>query len=143
MNPIGAIGEEFVSHWLAQQQWQILHHSWRCRWGEIDLIAESPQKEIAFIEVKTRGRGNWDSDGLLAVNFAKQVKIQKTAAFFLQQYPQFCDRNCRFDVALVGYQALSETLTGANLPQIERQKPVLWQNYLLVLIDYLENAFTL
>jgi putative endonuclease len=139
----GAIGEQWVAHWLAQQQWTILRQRWRSRWGEIDLIAESPQREIVFIEVKTRSRGNWDENGMLSVNLTKQAKIQKTAASFLQRYPQFCDRNCRFDVALVSIAFLGEMLTEPEtLPKIELSKPALWQGYRLTLFAYLENAFT-
>ena len=36
---IGSLGEKLVSHWLETQGWEILHHQWHCRYGEIDLIA--------------------------------------------------------------------------------------------------------
>ena len=143
MTQTGAIGEQWVAHWLIQQHWQILQRRWRSRWGEIDLIAESPRREIVFIEVKTRSRGNWDENGMLAVNLAKQAKIQKTAASFLQRYPLFCDRNCRFDVALVASSPVGENLALTDrLPKIELRKPALWQGYRLTLVAYLENAFT-
>lgn len=37
---IGALGEDLVAKWLAQCGWNILHRRWRCRLGEIDIIAE-------------------------------------------------------------------------------------------------------
>jgi putative endonuclease len=143
MTQTGAIGEQWVAHWLTQQQWKILHQRWRSRWGEIDLIAESPRGEIVFIEVKTRSQGNWDENGMLSVNISKQAKIQKTAASFLQRYPRFCDRSCRFDVALVASSPGSEkVISTETLPKIELRKPAIWRGYRLTLIDYLENAFT-
>ncbi|GEM_PF-123930 len=36
---LGNIAEAFVAQWLIQHGWQILHRRWRCRWGEIDLVA--------------------------------------------------------------------------------------------------------
>ena len=37
---LGLLGEKLVAQWLQSQNWLILHHRWRCRWGEIDLIAQ-------------------------------------------------------------------------------------------------------
>lgn len=32
-----------MAQWLQTQNWLILHQRWRCRWGEIDLIAQSAE----------------------------------------------------------------------------------------------------
>ncbi len=37
---IGVLGEYLVAQWLQTRGWIILHHRWRCRWGEIDLVAK-------------------------------------------------------------------------------------------------------
>jgi putative endonuclease len=37
---IGALGEDLVAKWLTQSGWNILHRRWRCRLGEIDIIAQ-------------------------------------------------------------------------------------------------------
>lgn len=37
---IGNAGEDLVAQWLQSQGWVILYRRWRCRWGEIDIIAQ-------------------------------------------------------------------------------------------------------
>ncbi|MGL5077470.1 MAG: YraN family protein, partial [Waterburya sp.] len=52
---IGTLGEQLVGRWLQIQNYTLLQQNWRCRWGEIDLIAqEANTGAIAFVEVKTR-----------------------------------------------------------------------------------------
>ncbi|MBD2103812.1 YraN family protein [Leptolyngbya sp. FACHB-261] len=103
---VGLQGEAFVAAYLQTQGWQILAQQWHSRWGELDLVAlREPPLQLAFVEVKTRSRGNWDSDGLLALTLRKQQKIEQTARDFLGQNPGFADADCRFDLALVRCQA--------------------------------------
>ncbi len=103
----GNLGEQLVAHWLQQQRWDILAQGWHSRWGELDIVAYKPKAEaeecLAFVEVKTRSRGNWDLDGLLAITATKQAKLWKTAQTFLAKHPDWTECPCRFDVALVQY----------------------------------------
>ena len=45
--------EEIAIQYLLQQGYQVLERNYRCRFGEIDLIAQDGST-LAFIEVKTR-----------------------------------------------------------------------------------------
>lgn len=146
---IGDLGEKLVSRWLQLQGYKILEQNWRCRWGEIDLIARHTSDAIAFVEVKTRSANNWDANGLLAITDAKQQKLLKTATLFLAAYPHLADFPCRFDVALVSY-GTTNTATNfisnndfdlTQIQQIEINRPVAIANIQLTLKDYLENAF--
>jgi putative endonuclease len=98
---IGEQGEELVAQWLATKGAKVLQRRWRQRSVEIDLIAQKTDGLLLFIEVKTRGRGNWDSNGLLAINAHKQAQILLGTQLFLAFHPELADCNCRFDVALV------------------------------------------
>ena len=122
---IGQGGEALVKQHLLQQGWQIHQQNWHCRWGEIDLIAQC-DRNLAFVEVKTRRRSGWDAGGVMAVSLSKQEKLIKTAIYFLMENPELHELNCRFDIALVSY-SLNKMTNGSK--------------YIFFLQDYLENAF--
>ena len=140
---LGELGEQLVATWLQDQEYQMLHHRWRCRWGEIDLIARHQAEPILiFVEVKTRGNRSWDSRGLDAISPGKQQKISQTSALFLAKNPQFTDFYCRFDVALVRYRPTNSALSSYSPDNhqflMRKNYP---PGYSLMLEDYLTNAF--
>ena len=237
MPDIGELGEQLVAEWLQTQGWVILHHRWRCRWGEIDLIARQEDRAIrgerkqgregdtklrsnvverrdkedkgdkgdkedkgervlstnatsyeweqsltnlernrqlhpsvtpspsppfshsptvAFVEVKTRSRGNWDADGLLAITPSKRTKLWQTAELFLSEHPDLANLPCRFDVALVNCQRISQRSRrhdtnsssllevpgkAIQVPPVQLGQPVLVAGYQLILQDYIQSAF--
>ncbi len=123
MNKVAELGEKIVGQWLENKGYIILNYRWRCRWGEIDIIATNEREQVTiFVEVKTRSLYNWDENGLLAITDKKQEKIKMTAAMFLSENPHLAELPCRFDVALVSYQ-------------YKKQK------YEFKIKDYIESAF--
>jgi putative endonuclease len=149
---IGCLGEQIVSEWLQSKSYRILHHNWRCRWGEIDLIVEdSANSTLIFVEVKTRSRSNWDGDGLEAISLTKQKKISNSAVLFLAENSQYVDFYMRFDVALVNYQKqpvrqqLASSVAKLDLVNQEKiatlSNDFLTNGYILKIVNYLENAF--
>ncbi len=95
----GAAQEARVADWMKRQGYRILTRNFRCRLGEIDLIAEKDGC-IVFVEVKYRST---DRCGVPqeAVDFRKQRRISNAASYYLYtcHYPP--DMPCRFDVAAV------------------------------------------
>jgi len=134
-NP-GLQGEEVVAQWLQQQGARILHRRWRCRWGELDLIAQW-EGELVFVEVKTRSAGNWDRNGLLAVSGRKQEKLRCAAEGFLAESPEWAEAGCRFDVALVYYQRVGWL---AEVKAIA--PPVTYENHQFAIVEYFQDAFS-
>ena len=50
---LGQWGENVAAHHLEAKGYEIVERNWRCRQGEIDLVARAGQAWV-FVEVKTR-----------------------------------------------------------------------------------------
>lgn len=144
---IGALGEALVAQWLCDRGWLVLQKRWHCRWGELDLVVGQPSAQVptqpialAFVEVKTRSRGNWDSDGALAITARKRSKLWKTAQLFLADHPDWAELPCQFDVALVYCRHHPRKIT---LPEAKSMQKRAAAGYDLTLQDYIPAAFTL
>lgn len=92
---IGALGENISENYLKDLGYKILEKNFRCKCGEIDLIALS-KGYICFIEVKTR-YGTSFGVPAESVTYSKQYKIHKTAQFYIL-IKNIMDSNFRFDV---------------------------------------------
>jgi putative endonuclease len=146
----GQYAEELVAQWLIGQGWEILYRRWRCRWGELDLVAYLPDSastltRLAFVEVKARSRGNWDADGLLAITPQKQAKLWRTAQAFLSQHSYLAELSCRFDVALVACQnshSSSPTPSPTVWGKVQLGKTVAIAHHRLTLREYLPNILS-
>jgi len=92
---IGTLGEELSETYLKNLGYKILDKNFRCKCGEIDLIAMS-KGYICFIEVKTRYGLKF---GLPAesVTLSKQHKIYKTAQVYILM-KNIVNFDFRFDV---------------------------------------------
>ncbi len=77
----------------------ILHRNFRCRYGEIDIIA-AEQDCLLFIEVRFRKNSDFGHP-TETVTFDKQQKIIATAGYYLQCRAWAAVLACRFDVIAV------------------------------------------
>ena len=94
---VGTRQESRAAEYLESLGYHILVRNFRCRFGEIDLIAWDGDI-LCFVEVKTRTNLQM---GLPReyVTPAKQRRIKKTALFYLAAHDLDCP--ARFDVAEV------------------------------------------
>ena len=96
---IGADKEAFVCEWLERHGYRILERNFRCRNGEIDIVAREGGY-LVFIEVKYRSHG---TNGLPeeAVDVRKQRVISRVALYYLCRHGYGESTPVRFDVAAV------------------------------------------
>ncbi|BAW05394.1 YraN family protein [Nocardia seriolae] len=95
---LGAHGEELAASFLADAGMEIITRNWRCRSGELDIIARDGEVTV-FVEVKTR-RGLTCGPPEEAVTFLKQQRIRAVAQHWLREQPGPWQR-VRFDVVAV------------------------------------------
>jgi putative endonuclease len=96
---LGRTGERLAAERLMQTGYCILERNFRCRYGEIDLIAEH-QLDLVFVEVKTR-RGSTHGLPEEAVDRRKQQKILQVAAYYLLLHKASIEPAWRVDVVAV------------------------------------------
>jgi uncharacterized protein (TIGR00252 family) len=105
---LGRLGESTALDWLKQNGWSIHETNWRSgRYGEIDIIAEDPDRTLVFVEVKTRVLNQIEEGfrniGFESVNNRKRHKMI-TLAFSYMAAHRRRGRDCRFDVIVIEYQ---------------------------------------
>ncbi len=95
---LGKKGEALAVAFLKKKHYKILFRNYRCRFGEIDIIAVH-EKTLVFIEVKTRTS---DFFGLPqeAVRQKKQKKISMVAMEFIQRN-RLEEKDARFDIVAI------------------------------------------
>lgn len=96
----GRSGEARAATWYTERGYSIVERNWRCREGEVDLIA-CHNGELVFCEVKTRSSDRYGTPAE-AVSWTKQRKLRVLAAIFMHALPSDDPlRRCaiRFDVA--------------------------------------------
>ena len=91
----GQYGEDLAAQLCCEQNLKILQRNYRCRLGEIDLIA-TRDDVIHFIEVKNRTHDL--IPGRYAVNTNKQRHIRQSAQNYLMQNKLINQYLISFDV---------------------------------------------
>jgi putative endonuclease len=98
---LGRAGEDLVSNRLRSRGWRVIERNARTRYGELDLIAMTPDRRLVFVEVKTRRANSMRGPATPAesVGPAKARRIRRLAAAWLQANPGIGASAIRFDVA--------------------------------------------
>ncbi len=95
----GLDAEDLAARFLAKRGLTVVARNYRCRFGEIDLIARDGAT-IVFVEVRLR-RHRAYGGAAGSIDWRKQRKLLTTARHFLSRQRQHCDPACRFDAILL------------------------------------------
>lgn len=101
---IGTEEEALAAAFLKKQGYRILEQNFRCRLGEIDLIARDGSA-LVFIEVKYRKSSAYGNPAE-AVDSRKQQKICKVADYYRMKHRIPEGQACRFDVVAIQGRAI-------------------------------------
>ena len=93
-NLTGAWGEAVAAEYLRKKKYKIITQGFRCRFGEVDLIAQNG-KYLVFVEVKLRKSDRF-AMAREYVDARKQERLKTTAALYLSTHSTLLQP--RFDV---------------------------------------------
>jgi putative endonuclease len=95
----GRWAETYAKDFLISKGLRLIEQNYRSRFGEIDLIMQDARLLI-FIEVRARFSTMY-GDGAMSVTRAKQEKIIRTAALYIQHVNMHNKATVRFDVVSI------------------------------------------
>src|SRR3954464_8863121 len=96
MNREGARAEDLCAELMRAAGLKLVDRNWRCRLGEIDLIAEE-KGTLVFAGVRMRGPGNFGG-AAESVTGVKRSGLVAAPRLYLPRCPE---APCRFDVFLI------------------------------------------
>ncbi|MBB5020062.1 putative endonuclease [Chitinivorax tropicus] len=96
MSMDGAAAEEAAARFLVRHGLTIVTRNYRCRFGEIDVIANDGNTMV-FVEVKARS-GKGFGGSIYSITPAKQRKLLAAAQHYLASLGR--EPACRFDAIL-------------------------------------------
>ncbi|MCI2059018.1 MAG: YraN family protein [Oscillibacter sp.] len=94
----GNLGEAETARYLRKKGYTLLESQWRCRFGELDLVARDRTGFLCFVEVKLRS-GSFAGLPREAVDGRKQERLRAAASCYMSR--RELDEPARFDVSEV------------------------------------------
>jgi putative endonuclease len=83
---LGRRGEAIAARHLVDSGLTVIDRNWRCRLGEIDLVARAGD-ETVFVEVKTRTSVAFGHP-LAAITVQKLARLRRLAAAWCEAHPE-------------------------------------------------------
>jgi len=97
LNERGREAEALAAAWLERQGLRIVSKNWRCRFGEIDLVARDGQY-LVFVEVRARSSRSFGG-AAESIDAPKRSRLIAAANLYLARVGLATP--CRFDAVLI------------------------------------------
>lgn len=97
---LGNRAEDAAASFLQAQGALVLLRNYRCRCGELDIVAQLGNGELAIIEVRTRSSAAYGG-AAASVDAGKRQRLIRAASRLLQQRKDLARLRARFDVIVV------------------------------------------
>ena len=101
---VGKMGEDFACGYLVEKGFRLIERNARAPWGELDIVAISPDKTLVFVEVKTVTEGNSLAIGPEdEMSASKMRKFQNAAYLYANSHDTLIhkDKGWRLDVIAI------------------------------------------
>jgi len=115
---LGVRGEDLACAELERQGLQVLERNWRCRLGEIDIVAAEVGERgltLVFCEVKCRS-GLGFGHPLEAITFAKMRTLRQLAALWMREH--------HLKAATIRLDVIGVVLVPGNEPSVTHVRAV-------------------
>jgi TIGR00252 family protein len=96
---LGSCYEKWATSYLIHKGYQIIENNFRCRFGEIDIIAKD-KATLVFVEVKYRKNDNYGT-ALEAVSLKKQKNIRRVSEYYIMSKKLSIELDIRYDIVAI------------------------------------------
>jgi putative endonuclease len=97
MNTLGVGAEAMAAEFLEAHGLTIIARNYRCRMGEIDLVARDGSTTV-FVEVRRRASSSFGG-AAASITAGKRLKLLKAARHYMSRLRTLPE--CRFDAVLI------------------------------------------
>ena len=104
---LGKYGEDLACAELARRGYAIVARRFRCRMGELDIVARDGPT-LVFVEVKARETREFGG-AVHAITGLKQRRIVRLAQEYMMRH-HLHDVPCRFDVVAIGFEGCDPSI---------------------------------
>lgn len=98
---LGKFGEDLACKYLKKKGYKIIERNHWQTWGELDIIAQSPEKILVIAEVKTVQGPMPEISAEEQVTKAKLTKLRRTAELYANGSKLLNDKGWRIDLVAV------------------------------------------
>lgn len=98
---LGKLGEDLACRHLKKKGYKIVERNYLKPWGELDIVAVSPEKILVLVEVKTVSGPRPMITGEDQVTRAKLIKFRRAAELYANGSKLLNDKGWRIDLVAI------------------------------------------